>query len=164
MIINNNFEEPFNKFPTEDYIPIISRPLVNSKLTNKFWNITKDILDKTLKEDIVKLDEKSIKNNKYNINKQIEDNINNYNNYNNKIIFNENKENEIHLDKGNENNNNINEEEEKKKYIELCKELKLKNEKYDEIILIKEEENKLLVKKIEELEKIINNKINMNKI
>ena len=139
MIINNNFEEPFNKFPTEDYIPIISRPLVNSKLTNKFWKIAKNILDKTLKEDAF------IKDNKYN--KEFEDNINDS------------------INKDYENGNNIKEEEEeKRKYIKICKILKLKNEKYDEIILKKEEENKLLVKKIEELEKIINNKINMNNI
>ena len=160
MIINNNFEDPFNKFPPDDYIPILSCPLVNSKLTNKFWKITKNILDKTSQEYSNKLDEKHIKNNKTNciyINKDIEDN---------NLCINENKKSEIILDKddANENDNNINEEEEKKKYIEICKALKLKNEKYDEIILKQDEENKLLVKKIEEIEKIINNKINMNNI
>ena len=129
MIINNKFEDPYNKFPPNDYIPILSRPLVNAKLTSKFWKVTKNIFITTLKENSDKLDD-------------IQDNKNN----------------------GNDIEKDINEKEEKKKYIELCKILKLKNEKCDEIILKQEEEYKYLNKKIEELENILNNGINLNQI
>ena len=130
MIINNNFEAPYNKLPPSDYIPILSRPLVNSKLTDKFWQATKNIFETTLNEDSDKIDNKK----------------------NNKNIYKNNKE------------DYINGKEEKIKYIEICKILKLKNEKCDEIIAKQEEENQNLIKKVEELENILNNRIDLNKI
>lgn len=36
MIINNNFEEPYNKFPPEGSVPILSKTLIKSKLSSKF--------------------------------------------------------------------------------------------------------------------------------
>ena len=51
MIINKKFESPYNKFPPQDSLPILSRPLVNSTLTDKFWKTTRYIFEKTLKED-----------------------------------------------------------------------------------------------------------------
>ena len=151
MIINNKIEEPYNKFPPTDYIPSISQPLVNSKLTNKFWKIAKNIFETAFKEDSIESNNKKSK--KIIFNKNINPIINiKKNNYQKKIINNNNinyKENK---------NNNINEEDEKRKYIEICKSLKLKNDKYDEIILKQEEENESLVKKVEDLESIINNK------
>jgi len=36
MILNNYFEEPFNKFPPDGNIPILSKSLVKSKLSSKF--------------------------------------------------------------------------------------------------------------------------------
>ena len=126
MIINKNFEAPYNKLPPSDYIPILSRPLVNSKLTDKFWQATKNIFETTLNENSDKID--------------------------NKNIYKNNKE------------DYINEREEKIKYIEICKNLKLKNEKCDEIIAKQEEENQNLIKKVEELENILNIRINLNQI
>jgi len=39
MIINNSFEDPYNKFAPEGNIPIISKSIVKSKLSNKFNQI-----------------------------------------------------------------------------------------------------------------------------
>ena len=39
MIINNMFESPYNKFAPEGSIPIISKSIVKSKLSNKFNQI-----------------------------------------------------------------------------------------------------------------------------
>lgn len=39
MIINNHFEDPYNKFAPEGSIPIISKSIVKSKLSNKFNQI-----------------------------------------------------------------------------------------------------------------------------
>ena len=47
-------------------------------------------------------------------------------------------------------------------YIEKFKMLKEKNEIFDKIISQQEEENNLLVKKVEELENILKTKINLN--
>ncbi len=48
MLINKKFEEPFDKTPKEDVLPIISQTLINSKLTPKFWKTAKKILDSNL--------------------------------------------------------------------------------------------------------------------
>jgi len=37
MILNNRFEEPYNKFPGDGPIPLLSKPIVKSKLSKKFW-------------------------------------------------------------------------------------------------------------------------------
>jgi len=36
MILNNSFEEPYNKFAPDGPIPIISKSIAKSKLTKKF--------------------------------------------------------------------------------------------------------------------------------
>ena len=151
MIINNKFETPYNKFPPAESLPILSRPLVNSKLTEEFWKITKNIFEKTLKEDFAK-DNQKLKNN----NKNLKSNeITNANNNINNI----NKDNNIKdVKENNSNSNNLNVENEKKIYIEKYKLLKRKNDNLNNIILQQEEENKLIVKRIEELETILNNK------
>jgi hypothetical protein len=40
MILNNAFEEPYNKFAPEGPVPIISKSIAKSKLTKKFSEIT----------------------------------------------------------------------------------------------------------------------------
>ena len=37
MILNNRFEEPYNKFPGDGPIQLLSKPIVKSKLSKKFW-------------------------------------------------------------------------------------------------------------------------------
>lgn len=41
MIINDRYEEPYNKFPKEGPIPLLSKSVVLSKLSKKFWEYTK---------------------------------------------------------------------------------------------------------------------------
>lgn len=43
MMINNNFEAPYNKFAPEGSIPILSKTLVKSRLSQKFWKVTEKI-------------------------------------------------------------------------------------------------------------------------
>ena len=45
MILNNRFEEPYNKFASEGPIPVLSKTLVKSRLSNKFWKATQRIYD-----------------------------------------------------------------------------------------------------------------------
>ncbi len=37
MILNNRFEEPYNKYPADGPLPLLSKPIVISKLSKKFW-------------------------------------------------------------------------------------------------------------------------------
>ena len=39
MILNNNFEPPYNKFPPDGPIAIISKSLVKAKLSKKFYEM-----------------------------------------------------------------------------------------------------------------------------
>ena len=36
-ILNNHFEEPYNKFPPEGSVPILNKALVKSQLSKKFF-------------------------------------------------------------------------------------------------------------------------------
>ena len=40
MLLNNKIESPYNKFAQEGPVPIISKSLVKSKLSNKFYEMT----------------------------------------------------------------------------------------------------------------------------
>ena len=40
MILNENFEEPYNKFPPEGPLPFLSQAIVKSKLSNKILNFS----------------------------------------------------------------------------------------------------------------------------
>lgn len=42
-ILNDRYEEPYNKFPTEGSIPLLSKSVVISKLSKKFWEYTKNL-------------------------------------------------------------------------------------------------------------------------
>ena len=141
MIINCKYEDPYDKFPPIGSIPFLSQSLVKSKLSKKFWNITKNIFELSFKE--VKSDDiKDIKSSN-------PININNNNDYDDDKQIN------------NNNSNNNNEEDEKRVYIEKLKKLKQKNENLGKIISQQEEENKILIKKAEELENILKTKMNV---
>ena len=45
MILNNRFEEPYNKFAPDGPIPILSKTLVKSRLSNKFWKCTQKLYE-----------------------------------------------------------------------------------------------------------------------
>lgn len=40
MIINERFEEPYNKFPPDGPLPSLSKSIITSKLSKKFWDAT----------------------------------------------------------------------------------------------------------------------------
>ena len=42
-ILNEHFEEPYNKFPPEGSVPILNKTLVKSKLSKKFFEETANI-------------------------------------------------------------------------------------------------------------------------
>ncbi len=44
MLLNNKLESPYDKFAPEGSIPIISKSLVKSKLSNKFYELTSNEL------------------------------------------------------------------------------------------------------------------------
>ena len=162
MIINNKFEDPFDKFPPVDSIPFLSQPLVKSKLSNKFWKITKNIFESTLKEDFNKSDNINTRNNGYSdikYNNSI--NIKNKEYQDNQINDIENNNIDMNID-NQKDNNNINEIDEKRFYIEKYKLLKLKNVNFDKIISQQQEENQQLIKRLEQLENILSTKININ--
>jgi hypothetical protein len=39
MVLNNNFEAPYNKFAPEGPVPIISKSIVKARLSNKFAEV-----------------------------------------------------------------------------------------------------------------------------
>ena len=45
MILNKRFEEPYNKFAPDGPIPILSKTLVKSRLSNKFWKCTQKLYE-----------------------------------------------------------------------------------------------------------------------
>ena len=54
MILNNFFEEPYNKFAPEGPLPILSKTIVKSKLSPKFWKSTQKIYDEITKTNNLK--------------------------------------------------------------------------------------------------------------
>ena len=46
MILNRRFEEPYSKFAPEGAIPILSKTIVKSRLSPKFWKCTEKIYEK----------------------------------------------------------------------------------------------------------------------
>ena len=82
-VLNEHFEEPYNKFPPEGSVPILNKALVKSKLSKKFFQ-------EALKMQTEGQDNNNndINNNKYN--QKYEKNIQNNNyNVNNNMIINE---------------------------------------------------------------------------
>ena len=76
MIINNRFEEPYNKFPQDGPIPLLSKPIVISKLSKKFWLYTQYLKNENLIKSEESSNEKESQiNNNYNYNDFPEDYI-----------------------------------------------------------------------------------------
>ena len=74
MVINNRFEEPYNKFPQDGPIPLLSKPIVISKLSKKFWLYTQYLRNQNILKDDDSLDEKEYKFNENNNLNNSEDN------------------------------------------------------------------------------------------
>jgi len=80
MILNNRYEEPYNKFPKDGPIPLLSKSIVKSKLSKKFWLYSQYLQNENLinnKNDFSSLDNYNINNNDNEENNNI--NINNNN-------------------------------------------------------------------------------------
>lgn len=51
MILNKRFEEPYSKFAPEGSLPILSKTLVKSRLSSKFWKCTEKICEEINKQN-----------------------------------------------------------------------------------------------------------------
>ena len=177
MLINKKLEEPFNKIPKEEELPIISQTLVNSKLTPNFWKCAikflnnDSIIFKTINQDQNK-DMQNINNkniNNINLNNNYERHINLINGFENSPILKNIDANGII-----KNNNNINGKLVDYDNIDLEKinlnDLKqaieiLQNDvnKKEKIIAKQKEERVKLIQKKEKLEEILSAFISMDK-
>ena len=141
-ILNNHFEEPYNKFPPEGSVPILNKALVKSKLTKKFFMET---LNMQKNEE------------QYEPQQQNMDNINEDN---------EEYENENENDDNNYNNNNNNNDENMIIIINQRQEINRLNEmirqKNNDIETLIKEKNQMQ-SHIEELEQLINKFMNIEK-
>jgi len=142
-ILNEHFEEPYNKFPPEGSVPILNKALVKSKLSKKFF-------EETIKMQNEEKQEQQIKEEDNNLNYN---NNNNYNNLSNKKKYNAQNKNDDKIN----NNININDQsngiiEEQQKEIERLKQaLKEKENKISNLI----KEKGQMQRRIEELEQTI---------
>ena len=150
MIINERYEEPYNKFAPDGPLPIMPKHIVKSRLTKKFWYFTKTLHNKPQVYD----DGSS-----YNIN-SLSMNIDNKN------IRLKTPDNKYRYKYGNKNThfyemiNKCNNPDLLNKIIER---LENKISKADEVIIQQEEERNQLLQKIEKLEKLIQPYLKNNK-
>lgn len=61
MLINKRLEEPYSKMPDDGPLPILSKTVIKSKLSSKFWEKTKHIYDPNNKDNNNLQIEKNIK-------------------------------------------------------------------------------------------------------
>ena len=159
MVLNNKYEEPYNKFPKDGPIPLLSKPIIISKLSKKFWLYTQYLRNENLlkQEGEESLNEKDNNNNNFEI-----DNLNNQFQGNPYININNNMNNEGRPKSNNFRNKKKNFENEKNIYeINNLNEIifKLQNELYKQDFIINNQinEKKKLLKRIHELEQVLNN-------
>ena len=146
MILNNRYEEPYNKFADDGPLCSLSKTYIKSKLSKKFLKATKNIYDFTLNYD--KQNMTSTRNSKI-----VRKRTNTPSARSCQINNNENKKNYFV-------NNYDNVNELKKIIAKLEKSL---NEK-EQIIIQQNEEQIILLKKIEQLEKILVSLVNQKNI
>ena len=156
MILNKRFEEPYNKFAPDGPIPILSKTLVKSRLSNKFWKCTQKLYEQINNQEnednyIEENNDNNFENEEQNeklkgLNKNINKNTNNFNNERNYET---------------KNNKQDNSEIENMKMIIS----KLQNDlsKKDLIIQNQKEEKVKLEKRIDELEKMLSSFLAMDK-
>ena len=148
-ILNEHFEEPYNKFPPEGSVPILNKALVKSKLSKKFF------------EETIKMQ------NEEQLEQQNNEENNNSNNYANMNLGNNKKmknqkninvnEYDNNIDFNSQNNNLIIKQQ---KEIERLNQL-LKGKEFEIDTLIKEKAQ--MQKHIEELEQMIGKFMQMEK-
>ena len=155
-ILNEHFEEPYNKFPPEGSVPILNKALVKSKLSKKFFEETIKMQNEEQQEQ----QEQQIKEEDNNLNYNNNDNINN-NDFSNKKKYNAQNKNNVKVN----NNININDQsngiiDEQQKEIERLNQL-LKGKEYEIDTLIREKAQ--MQKHIEELEQMFGKLMKMEK-
>ena len=176
MLINNRFEEPYNKFPPDGPLPILSKAIVKSQLTKKFWQYTKHIYDN------VAMPSPHLSN-EIEIEKQFSNNSNNNKNKKRAKTPNDNhlNLNVIKINKGidftfgknsnlDKQINNVvkNARKEKNMEVDILKDaiIKLENDlnKKDAIIAEQRKEKIKLMQRIEELERMLASFLSMEKL
>ena len=148
-ILNEHFEEPYNKFPPEGSVPILNKALVKSKLSKKFFEETLRMQNEEQIEH-----QNNEENQNYNFNESNNYNMNLGNNNINSNISSKKKL------RNNNNNNIINNNNEYNNNIEI-------NEKNDKIINEQQKEinrlNEVLKQKDIEIDTLIREKGQMQK-
>ena len=158
MIINKRFEEPYTKFAPDGPIPVLSKTLVKSRLSTKFWKNTQKLYDEINQEN----DIENYDINNLNINN---DNFNDIKKYENEAQI-KNKDNFNSIKK----NNNESEFEINQKLNNEIKQMKkiisnLENKLNKKDIIIQNQNNDKIkiIKKIEELEGMLSQFLSMEK-
>ena len=169
MIINKHFEEPYNKFAPEGPIPVLSKTIVKSRLSNKFWKNTQKIYDEVNNPDQENLNYDINKINNLNLNNALNNNTNDEYEKQNQIKedLKKNKQNKL---KSGQKNLNINYAEINEKLKNEIEEMKtiisnLQNElnKKDMIIENQNNEKIKLTKRVEELESVLSQYLEIEK-
>ena len=162
MILNNRFEEPYNKFPNDGPLPLLSKPIIKSKLSKKFWLYSQY------------LESQNCLNNEDDCSSSENNNKNSFAFENNNYIFNENKmrfktnynrpkssgiklNNNISKNRINNKKIKTNDIDEINKLNEIIYNLQYELNKQDFIINNQINEKMKLQKRISELEQIIKN-------
>jgi hypothetical protein len=149
-ILNEHFEEPYNKFPPEGSVPILNKALVKSKLSKKFFEETIRMQNEEQIEH-----QNNEENQNYNFNES-----NNYNMNLGNHIINTNISSKKNLRNKKNNNNIINNNNEFNNNIEM-------NEKNEKIINEQQKEidrlNEVLKQKDIEIDTLIREKGQMQK-
>ena len=142
MILNERYEEPYNKFAPEGPLPQLPKHLVKSRLTKKFWNYSQNIINNQ-KNDLENyiFNDNNTNNDNNNINREYTSEPSSYRFKNGK------KKNHFI-----EMINKCNNPDLLKKIIEK---LESKINDADEIIIQQNEERNQLLEKIEHLEKLM---------
>ena len=158
MIINKRFEEPYTKFAPDGPIPVLSKTLVKSRLSTKFWNNTQKLYDEINQEN----DIENYDINNLNINN---DNLNGIKKYENEAQI-KNKDNFNSIKKyNNESDFEINQKlnNEIKQMKKIISNLENKLNKKDIIIQNQNNDKIKIIKKIEELEGMLSQFLSMEK-
>jgi hypothetical protein len=164
MVLNNRYEEPYNKFPADGPLPLLSKPIVISKLSKKFW-----LFSQFLRNEEILSNGPSLEGNENNLN-------NNYNNFEEKKFEEQIPQNNIGYMKikkdikirpkssgvygrksGNKRTNNRKDMKEINQLNDIILTLKSELNKQDYIINNQINEKKELAKRIHQLEQVLNN-------
>ena len=175
-ILNEHFEEPYNKFPPEGSVPILNKALVKSKLSKKFFEETMRMKNEEQIENqnneenqSYNFNESNNNNNNVNMGGMIMGNNNMHTNVSNKKNL-RNKNNNNNINNIN-NNNELNDNEEiNEQSIKIINEQQKEIDRLNEVLKEKDIEIDTLIrekgqmqKHIEELEQMIGKFMEMEK-